>query len=427
MFSAQVYDFNLSEKVSTSGKLNYLYPLPDNSERFLLSLDLCRVMVDDILKACGQLSSEELAQENVTSASPWYELWLYNAKDNTQQLVAKTPEGNMVTEAVVMQESLQPHQYIANKTFSTGLDVELANDQAASVHIRSVYDFDGEDISDGIANLSDPSLTPADKLPARFLRIVRGVPMPPAEVKNIPNTDFGRSRNQLMREILGYTPIQPDGSVKVKIPANIPFALSILDINGQRIGGRHRQWLTLKAGESLECHGCHEGNSQQPHGRIDAQAPSINVGANGGEAFTHATVNIMPMQGQTMAEADAMVNGLAQLSADIKYKDIWTNPNISTINSNIHYAYQLLETPIPTGSECFDNWTAYCRIQINYIEHIQPLWELSRTVIDEDSAELIEDNTCTQCHSVYDNDNLARVPAGQLDLSATNSSDEPDI
>jgi len=425
LFSAEVFNFNFSTQISTSGYLSYLYPLPDDSERFLMSWDLCRVVVDGVVKACGQLTAEELSQAGVVAASPWHELWLYNGKENTQQLVAKTAAGKMITEAIVMQEFSQKPEYIADKTFSTGLDAELDNQQAAAIHIRSVYDIDGTDSSVGITRLSDPSLTPAANLAARFLRVVRGVPMPPDEVRDVRNTDFGRSSNQLMREIIGYSPIQPDGSVKVKIPANIPVALSVLDVNGQRIGGRHRQWLTLKAGETLECHGCHEASSELPHGRIAAQAPSINSGASGGASFPNASLNIIAQQGQTMAEADAMVNGLAQLSADLVYEDIWTNPTVSAINPSINYAYNSLETQAPKGSDCFDNWNAYCRIQINYIEHIQPLWQLTRQEFDADTAELIADNTCTSCHSLFDNNNLAQVPAGQLDLSATASTEQP--
>lgn len=424
-FSAEVFNFNFSTQISTSGYLSYLYPLPDDSERFLMSWDLCRVVVDSVVKACGQLTTEELAQAGVVAASPWHELWLYNGKENTQQLVAKTTEGKMITEAIVMQEFSQKPEYIADKTFSTGLDAELDNQQAAAIHIRSVYDIDGTDSSVGITRLSDPSLTPAADLTARFLRVVRGVPMPPDEVRDVKNTDFGRSSNQLMREIIGYSPIQPDGSVKVKIPANIPVALSVLDVNGQRIGGRHRQWITLKSGETLECHGCHEGSSELPHGRIATQTPSINSGASGSVSFPNASLNIVAQQGQTMAEADAMVNGLAQLSADIIYNDIWTNPALSAINSSISYTYSSLETQAPTGSDCFDNWNAYCRIQINYIEHIQPLWQLTRQEFDADTAELIADNTCISCHSLFDNNNLAQVPAGQLDLSATASIEQP--
>lgn len=426
LFSAQLFDFTFSQELSTSGHLSHLFPLPDQSERYLLSWDLCRVIFDDVVKACGQLTADELSQDGLEFAPDAYELWLYNAKENTQQLVAKTLTEKMITEAIVMQPSNIEHAFIADKNFSTGLIAELANEQAAAIHIRSVYDFDGQDISNGLDQLKDPSLTPAAALPARFLRIVRGVPMPPRDVREVSNADFGRSRNQLMREIIGYTPIQPDGSVKVKIPANIPIALSILDAQGQRIGGRHRQWITVKAGEVLECHGCHSQNSEQPHGRLNAQAESINSGAtSSGEPFPNTTYNIVPQAGQTMAEADEMVNGLASLTADIKYSDIWTNPDISTVNDDTNYLYSELTTLVPNGSECFNNWNAYCRIQINYVEHIQPLWQFSREIFDEDTQELVADNTCVSCHSLTDNDNLAQVPAGQLDLSSSASTDEP--
>lgn len=433
LFTDSLYNFNFSEEINTAGRLSHLFPLPDSSERYLLSWDLCRVIVDGEVKACGQLSEDELAQEGLELSLPWYELWLYNGKTNTQQIVAKTAEGNMLSEAIVMQAAENPAAFVADKSFGAGLIAELANEQAAAIHIRSVYDMDGVDSSiqesnpQGIIALSDPTLTQAEDLPARFLRIVRGVPLPPREVQQINNTDFGRSRNQLMREIVGYTPIQPDGSVKVKIPANVPLAISILDANGQRIGGRHRQWISVKAGETLECRGCHSQDSELPHGRPEAQAPSINAGANqGGVAFTNTNPEIIPLQAQTMAEADEMVNGLAQLSADIHYIDKWSNPDVSALNPEINYSYQELLTQAPAGTDCFTNWNAYCRLQINYVDNIQPLWQLTRQLFDEQTAELLSDNTCSSCHGPLDSDNLAQVPAGQLDLSDSVSVDEVD-
>jgi len=424
------FNFNFSSGLSLSGRLNNLYPLPDQSDRFLMSWDVCRVVVDEGIRSCGQLSEEELADETLALAAPMYELWLLNNAENTQQLVASTEEGGVITEALVMRPSEQAKTFIADKVVGNELDAQLSDELSAVIHIRSVYDFDGLDATiqannpQGIARLSDPSLTPAVNLPARFLRIIRGVPMPPDEVKDIPNTDFGRSRNQLMREIIGYTAIQSDGSVKIKVPANIPLAISVLDEKGQRINGRHSQWLTLKPGEKLECNGCHTANSTLPHGRIDAQAASINMGAMGGTSFPHATQEIIPMQGQTMAEADEMVNGLAQLSADIYYHDLWTDPSISVVNASIDYNYDNLSTAAPNGRECFESWTVYCRIQINYPEHIQPLWDLPRQVIDEETMAVLANNTCTSCHNIIDSDTLAQVPAGQLDLSATPSSDQ---
>ena len=421
------FNFSFSAALSENGRINHLYPLPDNSQRFLMSWDLCRVVVNDIVRACGQLSAEQLAEDNLIQADPLYELWLLNNANNTQQLVATTSQGTVLTESVVMQPSAQPKTFIADKVVGNELDSQLSQELAGSIHIRSVYDFDGIDTTanvGGISRLSDPSQTPAANLPARFLRIVRGVPMPPDDVRDILNTDFGRSNNQLMREIVGYSPIQPDGSVKIKVPANVPLAISVLDINGQRIGGRHSQWITLTPGENLECTGCHTANSQLPHGRLDAQAASINTGAAGGSAYPNATNNIIPEQGQTMAEADEMVNGLAELSDSIKYQDIWTNPVLSAVNPNIEYSYSNLATPAPNGSECFENWTPYCRIQINYVEHIQPLWDLARPVIDETTQMIVADNTCTSCHNIVDADGAAQVPAGQLSLINSPSSDQ---
>jgi len=67
-------------------------------------------------------------------------------------------------------------------------------------------------------------LTAANERPARFLRIIKVVGIPDDDVKDVPGTGFGRSTRQLMREIVGYVPVQPDGSVRVKIQANVPLA-----------------------------------------------------------------------------------------------------------------------------------------------------------------------------------------------------------
>ena len=427
LFDREVADYNFSATLSPAGRINHLFPLPDTSQRYLVSWDLCRVIIEQETRACGQLTSEQLAQDNLEQATPFYELWLFNQSDNTQQLVATTTQGNILTEAIVMQEVEQKPEFLADKVIGSGLDADLANQQAGAIHIRSVYDFDGIDLSpQGLAQTMDPTQTTAEQRPARFLRLVRGVPMPPEEVKDLDNTDFGRSRAQLMREILGYSAIQPDGSVKVKVPANVPFALSVLDRNGQRIGGRHRQWLTVKPGETMECHGCHTGDSELPHGRISAQAPSINAGAvSEGVTFPNTNPQMLPEFSQTMAETVETVLGLPALSSDLVYQDIWSDPTTATLNPALNISYQNITTTKPNGSECFTNWTAYCRIQVNYTEHLQPLWLKSRLVFDEVTNEQIQDNTCTSCHSNLDADSVAQVPAGQLDLTASASTDEP--
>ena len=47
--------------------------------------------------------------------------------------------------------------------------------------------------------------------------------MPDDDVRDFDNTAFGRPCSFGMREILGYAPVEPDGSVRVKVPANVAF------------------------------------------------------------------------------------------------------------------------------------------------------------------------------------------------------------
>ena len=61
----------------------------------------------------------------------------------------------------------------------------------------------------------------AAQRPARFLRIVKVVSQPNDDLLDIDNTAFGVSTAQGMREILGYVPIEPDGSVMVKVGAAV--------------------------------------------------------------------------------------------------------------------------------------------------------------------------------------------------------------
>jgi len=76
-----------------------------------------------------------------------------------------------------------------------------------------------------------------------------------------------------MREIIAYAPVEPDGSVKIQLPANVPFTVDVLDKNARRIGARHESWMQLMPGETKTCNGCHiAGNVKEPsHGRPDSR------------------------------------------------------------------------------------------------------------------------------------------------------------
>jgi len=72
------------------------------------------------------------------------------------------------------------------------------------------------------------------------------------------------------RTVLGTVPIESDGSVMFKIPANTPVSLQPLDKDGKALQ-LMRSWLVGMPGETLSCVGCHEdANSAPPVKRMKA-------------------------------------------------------------------------------------------------------------------------------------------------------------
>ena len=67
-----------------------------------------------------------------------------------------------------------------------------------------------------------------------------------------------------VRQVVGTVPVNEDGSVLFRVPANVPLAIQPLDENGQALQ-QMRSWFTAMPGETLSCVGCHEDeNSTSP-------------------------------------------------------------------------------------------------------------------------------------------------------------------
>jgi hypothetical protein len=421
--------------LSPGGQFASVFPLWDGSERILFSWSQCRVfdpeqVVDENLEAQQErtilpCSDELLANELVEAAPLLYGLWMFDPMENTQLPVAVAQEGQLYAEVVAMQARSFP----ADASIAEDFDGDLANKDLGQVHIRSVYDFAGVDTSpQGIASLADPTQTPVVQRPARFLRIVKAVSLPDEDVRDFDNSAFGRSNNQLMREIIGYVPIEPDGSVMFQVPAKVPLAFSVLDVNGKRLGERHQNWLQFAPGEVRQCSGCHSQSSTLPHGKMDAEAESINQGATAtGVPFPNTNPALFADMGETMAQTTGRILGVSYPGTDIVFSDIWSDPQIQLPAADFIYAYGELQTPLPITTSCAINWTSLCRIQIHYPVSIQPMFDLARQEFADDGVTLLQDQTCTSCHSPVGADELAQVPAGQLDLSGTPSTDNADF
>lgn len=422
---------NLGNGVSTHGYFNAAYPLADNSNRFLVSWSLCRLTNPengDILPC----SPSNLADSRLETAVPAHGIWLYDT-GGTQTPIVAASAGEIYADVVIMEPRIRP------PVTAAALDSRLDSGFAA-LHIHSVYDIDGSD-SVGISTLADPALTVASERPARFLRLIKAVSIPNNDVRDFDNAAFGINSGRGMREILGYVPIEPDGSVLTQVPANVAFYFDVVDANGERIAARHRNWLHLKEGETYQCHGCHDGgDSEQPHGRTDAQSAPANPGtpvdigpyflntALDNDAGTFYGVEL----GDTMAEVYAKIpdgnggtNGPRALSSGLVYSDDWTDdPAVRAKDADYTLRYEgdlnfaAITTPQPIDVRCQTQWQVFCRIVINYTEHIQPLWEVDRI----DGA---DNHQCIACHSRSDALNTVQQPAGQLELTREASTVEP--
>ncbi len=409
---------------SPGGRFNAFYPLWDGTQRALVSWTQCRLLDNDRIIPC---TDETLNDPNFVAAPPLYGVYLYEIAEQTLVPVFTAQEGVLYRDAVAAQPRPLPTIHfdgagIGDEAFD--FDPTLISENVGVLHIRSVHDLDGRYDALGataadLGALADPQQTLAAERPARFLRIVKAVSIPDDDVLDVDDTAFGISAQQGMREIIGYAPIEPDGSVRVKIPANIPFTISVLDKDGKRISRRHQNWLQLRPGEIMNCAGCHDPDSGTSHGRFDA-FNVLNAGAPFDGYLYPNTETYFVDTGETMAEARTRLEpATLEPSVDIRYRDVWTDETAAERSKDaaFDYLYADLDAGMtaPASVACQNNWDSLCRIVINYETHIHPLWSVDRGPAD----------TCVNCHSA-DDMGVTRIADGQLDLSDGASDLNPD-
>jgi hypothetical protein len=433
-----VSDVRTDPGLSPGGRYSSIFPLRDGTGRLLSTWTMCRL--NDNQGRTLPCTAANLADTTLVPAPPIYGVWLYDPRDGTQRPVLQPVEGIRYTEVVSLTPRSPLPAVILDAVPGVDYDPVLASENVGILNIRSVYDLDGTDVAPGgYALLIDPAQTTAGERPARFVRIEKAVGLPDDEVRDFRGSAFGAAGDLGMREILAYAPIEPDGSVQIKVPAGVPFAIGVLDGNGRRLTPRHLNWLQLRAGEVLNCNGCHVPAGAQPgttpaisHGRQNLFA-MLNAGAaTTGQPFPNSNPAIFANQGESMAEARARVSCQTDCAAlapsvDVRYDDVWTDPIAAgrAPDASFAWRYADLTTPAPTSATCQSAWSGLCRITIHYPDHVHPIWSVPRLVLDS-VGNVLQDNTCTTCHGTVDAMGAVRVPASQLDLSGGPSPDEAD-
>jgi len=423
--AATINDVRTDGSISPGGRYSAAWPLRDGTRRLFVSWSQCRLReTDGRIVPC---TADRLANPAAVAAQPLYGIWIYDMDKATQLPVLQPQEGLMYTEVVATQP--RPLPPIIFDAVETGqADLQLVEEGVGILNIRSVYDVDGVDtITAGIGVLADPALRNFNQRSSAWLRIVKAVPIPDDDVRDFSNQAFGRGGVRIgMREIIGYAPIEPDGSVVVKVPANVPLAISVLNRDGRRRTSRHQNWLQVKPGEVVSCSGCHSASSGLSHGRRDAFSSAWPGAQTTGQPFPNTDPALFADFGETMAEVKARISCATENcvairpSVDVLYEDIWTHEPTAgrPPDPPIAWRYADLETQPPASLACQIQWTAQCRTVINYETHIHPLWSVPRQVIDPlDGMTVLADNTCIACHTPVDELAMAQVPAAQLDLT----------
>lgn len=410
---------------SEGGQYTAFYPLNDGSGRLLVSWSPCRVIDDQNTYIPCSLDTNNNFD---TLAPPLYGGWILDPADLTQQPLIRAEENFYISELVAGDS--KPYPGIANTL--NPINTDLASNEEGQLIIDSVYDLDGIDSSPaGIANHSTPGNTAFNTRPARYLRFIKPVPLPNDEVFDIPNFAFGVGAN-FMREILGYSLIEPDGSVNTNVPANTPFSFELVNALGQRISARHNHWLQVAPGEVLHCTGCHNDSTGNSHGRLDDLVPSSNPGAqprtDGSLGFENTLADLFGLSlGETMATVFNLRRPIGQeaeiarpLALHPNYTDDWTDSAITPLEPSTDLTYDIINWELDL------NWLTVqapiivpnldpelpSRIVINYEDHIQKIWTRTRAPVNDAMGNPID--TCFGCHNTADN---TAVPPGQLDLS----------
>lgn len=352
-----------------NGRFSSVYPMLDGSGTAIVSYSDCYAQnnMTQIITACRSAD-----QANSTVLPPNYGIYKLTLGSAVLQVITK-PEANFYyTDVAAAQDWRSIHPAIVSDT-DPG-----TNTDTGVINIRNVRDIDGTE-NTGLA--------------AASVRFITHTYLP----NGVNNALIGANTSRQMRQIVGYAPVYPDGSVRARVPANIPLSVHLLDSNGRRITStaEHNVWFSVRPNEELTCNGCHATNASRRHGRHDAELPSVN---------TKATT-----------DAEAGTTDYDKTKVAMNIVDTNNTPIYRYTNLGASVSDGLLDitlSPINISAcETDSSRTSACRIRINYETNIQPLWGLARTVNAVDV-------TCTNCHRTTElaDPTKARVPDGQLDL-----------
>lgn len=406
-----IQEIPLHKSVSNLGRFTTPYPLLDGSDQVLVSFSFLQELQGNE-SVLDQINSVEDLE-----APPSFGIYILNTSDKSLKPLVLAQPNLSLTDPIAVFPREVPASRLRNAPINPGVFNE--SQVQGILNILSVYDTDqfgrmGQGVLTphensltpfplieplnpaqdprqfvaDIATLKDPMITGADQRPARFVRVTQALPIP-VEFKA---QTLGEGVEFIMQKIIGYAPVEPDGSVKIKVPADVPISISVLDRYG-RAYENHSNWIQVRPGETLTCNGCHASQNFKP---INS-APIAGFHPNTALRFSSGLpAGVAAAEGETMAETRTGVDEVAlELTKDVIFTDVWTDQSRRSIDSSINYLYSNIPTPTPNDGI------------IDYPTHIQPLWDEPRPINGERLS-------CADCH-----DNVRDVNTNPTSLDLT--------
>jgi len=181
-----------------------------------------------------------------------YGLYVMDKDGSNVRLIYNDPAYNEY-DAVVVAPHDPPQIYPPDQNVSNGLN---AGATTGMFFDGNVYD----------RSTTDGQLRPSAALvntdgtvgQARYLRVLEAVPLPRDGNKRggpIGNTSFEKQR------VVGYAPIQADGSFSIEVPANKSLHVQTLDEFGMMLVNQ-LTWIQVMPGEKRLCTGCHDSHDR---------------------------------------------------------------------------------------------------------------------------------------------------------------------
>ena len=381
--------------VSPLGRYSSPYPLWDGTTRVLTVFSPSQPVA----------TTNVFGQPETVEGTPRYGIYMLDLSARTLRPVVLPQDGFHYSDPVAIQARARPQakgNFTPDASIGAGmglLDVNTVYDTDQQQRMGNAVLAAGESIPrtggrPDIANMKLPGTSAFENRVARFFRITKAVPTP----RGLSRQTIGETEFE-MQQILGYGTIEPDGSIRTRVPSDTPITITALDKDG-RAFTPHTNWIQAREGERRFCKGCHSSRlstTNSTDGLALNDPVQVGVHPSGDATSTMARTR------STVLDPSAL-----DLKRDPVSLDVWTplyntrDGTSITPQSTISITYSGLATPAPQikgPASCAVTWSSKdCAIVVNYEDHIQPIWDAS----------------CASCHQ-------GATPAAGLDLGNTRS------